>query len=40
MARRNRLRLSCDSAQKVVTLLLSGAELAVQVLDAISRIHW
>ena len=39
MARRNRLRLSWDGAQKVVTLLLSTTELAVQVIDVISRIH-
>lgn len=39
MAGRYRLRLSVDSAQKLVTLLLSGTELAVQLLDVISRIH-
>jgi hypothetical protein len=31
--------MSWDDAQKVVTLLLSGAELAVQLIDAISHIH-
>jgi hypothetical protein len=31
--------LSLDSVQKVVTLLLSGTELAVQLIDVISHIH-
>jgi hypothetical protein len=39
MVRRYRLRLSADSAQKLVTLLLSGTELAVQLIDVFSRIH-
>jgi hypothetical protein len=30
---------SWDGAQKLVTLLLSGAELAVQVIDVISHLH-
>ena len=38
MARGHRHRLSWDGVQKLVTLLLSTAELAVQVIDAISRI--
>jgi hypothetical protein len=38
MARGHRHRLSWDSAQKLVTLLLSTAELVAQVIDAISRI--
>lgn len=31
--------LSWDGAQKLVTLLLSGTELAVQLIDVISHIH-
>jgi hypothetical protein len=31
--------LSWDGVQKLATLLLSAAELAVQVIDAISHIH-
>jgi hypothetical protein len=31
--------LSLDSVQKVVTLLLRGTELAVQLIDMISHIH-
>lgn len=31
--------LSLDSAQKLVTLLLSGSELVVQLIDVISHIH-
>jgi hypothetical protein len=38
MVGRYRHHLSWDNAQKLVTLLLSTAELAVRVIDAISRI--
>jgi hypothetical protein len=31
--------LSLDDAQKLVTLLISGSELAVQLIDVIRRIH-
>jgi hypothetical protein len=39
MARSTRNRLNWDGAQKFVKLLLSMAELAVQLIDAISRIR-
>jgi hypothetical protein len=39
MAGRNRHRLSADSVQKIVTLLLSGTELVVQLIDVISHVH-
>jgi len=39
VSRRNRKNLSVDSAQKLVTLLLSAAELGVQLIDAITHIH-
>ena len=40
MGRKHRgMGLSWDGAQKLVTLLLSGAELAVQLIDVISHIH-
>ena len=37
--RRIRKNLSLDSAQKLVMLLLSAAELGVQLIDAISHVH-
>lgn len=37
--KRRGMGLSWDGAQKLVTLLLSGAELAVQLIDVISHIH-
>jgi hypothetical protein len=39
MAKSNRHRLSWDGAQKLVTLLLSTAELGVQLIDILSHIH-
>ena len=39
MSRNRRHRLSWDDAQKLAALLLSSAELAVQLIDAISHIH-
>ena len=39
MTNRRRLHLSWDGAQKLVTLLLSGAELAVQLADVFSRVR-
>ena len=39
MAGNHRHRLSWDNAQKLAALLLSTAELAVQLIDAISHIH-
>ena len=39
MAKRNRLRLSCDSAEKLLRLLVRATDLAVQLIDAISHIH-
>jgi hypothetical protein len=39
VAKGRRHRLSWDGAEKLVRLLLSTAELAVQVIDAISRIR-
>ncbi len=39
MSRNRRHCLSWDDAQKLAALLLSTAELAVQLIDAISHIH-
>jgi len=39
MAKRNRLRPSYDSAEKLLRLLVIAADLAVQLIDAISRVH-
>jgi len=39
MAKRNRLRLSCDSVEKLLRLLVSAADLAATLIDAISHIH-
>lgn len=39
MAKRNRLRPSYDSAEKLLRLLVIATDLAIQLLDAISRVH-
>ena len=39
MAKRNRLRPSYDSAEKLLRLLVIATDLAIQLIDAISRVH-
>ena len=39
MAKRHRPRLSCDSAEKLLRLLVKATDLAIQLIDAISHLH-